>query len=31
MRDPGGQKTDHGWLTLGDIDKQEYISRSRLC
>ena len=24
-----GQKTDHGWLTLGDIDKQVYIWRNR--
>jgi hypothetical protein len=22
------QRTDHGWLTLGDIDRQEYMWRS---
>ena len=28
-RDKGGRKTDRGWLTLGDINKQEDMQRSR--
>ena len=30
-RDQDGRKTDHGWLTFGDINKQVYMWKSRLC